>query len=424
MMAEIAVMKRESNKKNTSKISQKHRRTRIVRGDLALGTKIHTGDFSMSGSFKEGVRIKSSCVLQPVNTANSNTALQVDSRIPLHPLSINSYRLRAIAKLFQSYRFTDIAVKWVPRVNATVNGSVGIYYVDDLTSAATSFATFGSIKPITGMNLEATVVESEDGFICPVWEPTVCFYDKLHNEVNNFYRCQYSSGIVTDEIQGCLVLVEGTGLGVGNELGFFELSYTIEFVHASSPNIMSTNSVLGSTGLSIPWSTMAASVSYSADGSTTDVDTYNFWKYAQGIYIVTNSTYDYSSASGNWNYPAFCGQVYILVVKCFVTSTSGSNTRFTFYSGFGSLLSGDPIALTSGSIPTVDWTGFLAYQIGISDTPTTYTAYNLSALSDVQSRASEPQTVSPFSTLSSNSNNYPEQMNVGVPRYPNGIKHF
>jgi hypothetical protein len=155
-------MRREKEKKNNKGTMS----SKVIKGAVAYGTIIRDNEFFISGSHKDSWTVKSSCVLAPIISNSVTTAITVDSRIPLHPLSLNSYRLKSIAKLFQSYRFKRIAIKWVPRVPTSTTGSVGLYYADDITQVAQSVnstAPTSTVIPLTGYNLEATIEESEHG---------------------------------------------------------------------------------------------------------------------------------------------------------------------------------------------------------------------------------------------------------------------
>jgi hypothetical protein len=242
------------------------------------------------------------------------------------------------------------------------------------------------------------------------------------SEQNNWYRVNFSSGIITDEIQGCLVLCEGSSLA--GEAGLFEMSYEIEFAHPQSPSITATNSILGAGGFTIPFSSMSPSTSYAVDGVTTDTGTYNFWNLIQGIYVVTNGQNNYTPNTLNWSYPCFLGQTYIVRIRCYVTSLSSSNTGFTFYQSFGALLTNDPISLTSGNFPSTDLTGLQAYQIGSADSVYTNTSYQLrSDKGRVETNDQNDRSVitSPFSSLSTASNygsdRYSEQKSTGAFRH-------
>lgn len=400
-MAEIANLKKRKREPGSAYPPKKRRR--VVRGAVALGTEVHTAGFTVSGD-QHHMTVKSSTVLQQVYTANTS-GLTIDARIPLHPVCINSYRLRQLSKLFTSYRFKEIVVKWVPRISTDTVGSVGVLYIDDISTAAASTLTNASNQNLSGSNLEAAIVESEDGFICPVWSPAVCFYDNLVNEQNAWFRVSLGSGMILDEIQGCIILAEGSNYNVGTEVGFFEMAYTIEFCHPVSPLTVAINGTLGSAGMTIPFSTMTGLVNYQIAGSTTDALVWDYWHKCQGTYLATSSTYAYTAQTTNWEFPCFLGQSYVITVRCFVTSTSAKNTSFSFYSSFGAFQNGDVLALSTGSIPTSDFSGFVMYLLVGTDNPNVLTSYNT-----VQQQTFEAQKLdtpsyvnSPFSSLSSRS---------------------
>lgn len=402
MMAEIAILKKR--KREPGGNTQPKKRNRIIRAEAALGTEVHNSGFVVTGD-QHRMKIKSSTVLNQAVASNA-VPLSVDARIPLHPWSVNSYRLRQLSKLFTSYRFTEMVVKWVPRVPTNTIGSVGVMYLDDISTAAASTLTNASNQNLSGGSLEAAIIESEDGFITPIWNPCVCFYDHLLNEQNNWFRISLGSGMILDEMQGCLILCEGSNLAVGTELGFFELSYSIEFAHPVSPLTVAVNGTLGSSGMTIPWSTLTGLVNYQISASTTDLATFNYWSKAQGAYLSTNSIYDYTAATTNWEYPCYLGQSYIIVVKCFVTGLSSTNTSFTFYASFGAYQNQDPIALSTGSVPTVNWSGMVMYLIVGTDMPNILTPYNLThqpSEAKQPAQGSPAYTNSPFSSLSSHS---------------------
>lgn len=259
-------------------------------------------------------------------------------RVPIHPKTIGSGRLKEFSTLFQNYKFKKIRIEYIPEINSLTNGDVAVWFSQNMD---TVFPT------VDGFALRSYLEECEDATSSHVWDPMMMDYLK-EKSTHEVYFCERTNMDLAGTYQTCVNIATSHVNTAEAYLGDFVIHYEIEFSGARAPaDTFDRNSV---GGLSMPIN--ASIVGAPASFDTNDNDVVNFWKQRTGLYYCTvqkgcaagTSFSNINGLSGR------AGDMFYLEVEFHPTEAGffAANTiRFILYANSAAVLQGQPMYFTS-----------------------------------------------------------------------------